>query len=101
LKPFGSDERLRVHLLGEASPQYSAPRPVPISERTRVVQKRREHPIVEEIVAVIGHDLGFGQYPAVLRDVSVEDIQQDLDHWLEDYDQVRPHQGRWSDGKTP
>jgi hypothetical protein len=42
--------------------------------------RTRASPIVEEIVAVIDHDLGFGQHRAVLRDLSVEDIQQDLDH---------------------
>ena len=31
----------------------------------------------------------------------LEEIQQDLDHWLKDYNLVRPHQGRWCYGKTP
>jgi hypothetical protein len=32
---------------------------------------------------------------------SIEELQQDLDAWLEDYNWRRPHQGRWCFGKTP
>jgi hypothetical protein len=32
---------------------------------------------------------------------SIEELQRDLDRRLEQYNQVRPHQGRWSYGKTP
>jgi hypothetical protein len=28
-------------------------------------------------------------------------LQADLDGWLEDYNEQRPHQGRWCYGKTP
>jgi hypothetical protein len=28
-------------------------------------------------------------------------LQADLDHWLADYNQHRPHQGRWCYSKTP
>jgi len=31
----------------------------------------------------------------------IEPIQADLDAWLETYNHVRPHQGRWCYGKTP
>ena len=31
----------------------------------------------------------------------LEGIQVDLDRWLDEYNQVRPHQGRWCYGKTP
>ena len=31
----------------------------------------------------------------------LEDLQADLDVWLRDYNEVRPHQGRWCYGKTP
>ena len=31
----------------------------------------------------------------------LEEIQSDLDIWLRDYNEVRPHQGRWCFGKTP
>ncbi len=30
----------------------------------------------------------------------IEELQQDLDAWLEDYNLRRPHQGRWCVGKT-
>jgi transposase InsO family protein len=32
---------------------------------------------------------------------SLEELQADLDAWLTEYNDVRPHQGRWCYGKTP
>ena len=32
---------------------------------------------------------------------SIEELQRDLDVWLREYNEVRPHQGRWCYGKTP
>lgn len=32
---------------------------------------------------------------------SLAELQADLDPWLRDYNEVRTHQGRWCDGKTP
>jgi len=32
---------------------------------------------------------------------SIEEMQIDLDTWLDDYNTNRPHQGRWCFGKTP
>jgi len=32
---------------------------------------------------------------------SIEELQADLDAWLEDYNCRRPHQGRYCFGKTP
>src|ERR1051325_3971064 len=32
---------------------------------------------------------------------TIEELQVDLDAWLTDYNQQRPHQGRWCFGKTP
>jgi Integrase core domain len=32
---------------------------------------------------------------------TVEEWQADLDAWMEEYNQQRPHQGRWCYGKTP
>src|SRR6266481_3393969 len=32
---------------------------------------------------------------------SIEELQADLDSWITDYNEVRPHQGRWCFGKTP
>lgn len=32
---------------------------------------------------------------------ALEELQADLDAWMEDYNQQRPHQGRWCYGKTP
>jgi len=31
----------------------------------------------------------------------LEELQGDLDDWLREYNEVRPHQGRWCYGKTP
>jgi transposase InsO family protein len=32
---------------------------------------------------------------------SIDDLQGDLDAWLREYNESRPHQGRWCFGKTP
>jgi transposase InsO family protein len=32
---------------------------------------------------------------------SLEELQADLDAWIQDYNELRPHQGRWCYGKTP
>lgn len=32
---------------------------------------------------------------------TLEELQIDLDGWVEEYNQQRPHQGRWCFGKTP
>lgn len=32
---------------------------------------------------------------------SIEELQTDLDRWMEEYNEIRPHQGRWCYGKTP
>jgi hypothetical protein len=32
---------------------------------------------------------------------AIEELQTDLDAWLVDYNEQRPHQGRWCFGKTP
>ena len=32
---------------------------------------------------------------------SLEQLQADLDLWMQEYNEVRPHQGRWCYGKTP
>jgi hypothetical protein len=32
---------------------------------------------------------------------SIDDLQADLDQWLEEFNWSRPHQGRWCFGKTP
>ena len=32
---------------------------------------------------------------------SIEELQTDLDAWITDYNEHRPHQGRWCFGKTP
>jgi transposase InsO family protein len=31
----------------------------------------------------------------------IEQLQADLDNWIAEYNEVRPHQGRWCYGKTP
>ena len=32
---------------------------------------------------------------------SIDDLQADLDMWIREYNEARPHQGRWCFGKTP
>jgi hypothetical protein len=31
----------------------------------------------------------------------LEEVQADLDAWMQEYNERRPHQGRWCYGKTP
>jgi len=31
----------------------------------------------------------------------LEELQADLDRWMEEYNQESPHHGQWCDGKTP
>jgi transposase InsO family protein len=43
-------------------------------------------------------------YQVVLRRTlypGLEALQRDLDQWLKEYNEARPHQGRWCYGKTP
>ena len=43
-------------------------------------------------------------YQVVLRRTlypGLEALQRDLDRWMEEYNEARPHQGRWCYGKTP
>ena len=32
---------------------------------------------------------------------SIDELQTDLDLWVDKYNEQRPHQGRWCLGKTP
>ena len=32
---------------------------------------------------------------------TIEELQEDLDHWLEEYNHQRKHQGKRCDGRTP
>ena len=32
---------------------------------------------------------------------SIDELQTDLDLWVREYNEQRPHQGRWCFGKTP
>ena len=32
---------------------------------------------------------------------TIDELQTDLDAWITEYNQHRPHQGRWCFGKTP
>jgi hypothetical protein len=31
----------------------------------------------------------------------IDELQADLDVWIHEYNEARPHQGRWCFGKTP
>src|SRR5262249_18742668 len=32
---------------------------------------------------------------------AIEELQADLDLWVREYNEIKPHQGRWCFGKTP
>src|SRR5215469_1677899 len=34
-------------------------------------------------------------------DRTIDELQADLDAWITEYNEQRPHQGRWCFGKTP
>jgi hypothetical protein len=34
-------------------------------------------------------------------DSAIDELQADLDLWICEYNETRPHQGRWCFGKTP
>jgi len=34
-------------------------------------------------------------------DRSIAELQRDLDAWIAEYNEARPHQGRWCYGETP
>jgi hypothetical protein len=36
---------------------------------------------------------------AFRRNASIDELQHDLDLWLKEYNETRPHQGRWCYGK--
>ena len=38
---------------------------------------------------------------ALYRLGSIGELQSDLDDWVKNYNEERPHQGRWCFGKTP
>lgn len=40
-------------------------------------------------------------YPFAFRKKSIDELQVDLDSWIKEYNEARPHQGRWCFGKTP
>jgi hypothetical protein len=40
-------------------------------------------------------------YRVAFRKKLYEELQADLDAWLREYNETRPHQGRWCYGKTP
>jgi transposase InsO family protein len=56
--------------------------------------------IVERFQKTVLHEF----YQVVFRKKiygGIDELQRDLDSWLVEYNEVRPHQGRWCYGKTP
>src|SRR5260370_4506509 len=50
----------------------------------------------------VPHPLGPASRPSSGRVChSIDELQADLDLWIRDYNEQRPHQGRWFFGKTP
>ncbi len=42
-----------------------------------------------------------GKAPPELVRLTIEDLQADLDLWMREFNEVRPHQGKWCFGETP
>ena len=49
------------------------------------------------------HELASARFGAFRKKVyrSIDELQADLDVWIAQYNEARPHQGRWCFGKTP
>src|SRR5262245_5271306 len=54
--------------------------------RRPTASARRFHTIVDEFIKVYR---------------SIDELQTDPDMWIREYNEQRPHQGRWCFGKTP
>ena len=56
----------------------------------------------DEFALVLASTDGPGAFNIAERlRLSIEELQIDLDAWLCEYNEQRPHQGRWCFGKTP
>jgi hypothetical protein len=54
--------------------------------------------------AIGGHHDDRAEYRVAFRKKvyrSIDELQVDLDSWIKEYNEARPHQGRWCFGKTP
>jgi transposase InsO family protein len=70
-------------------------------EHTRTMVKHPQtNGICERFQKTVLHEF----YQVVLRRTlypGLEALQRDLDQWMKEYNESRPHQGRWCYGKTP
>jgi len=70
-------------------------------EHTRTKIKRPQtNGICERFQKTVLHEF----YQVVLRRTlypGLDALQRDLDQWMKEYNEARPHQGRWCYGKTP
>ena len=49
----------------------------------------------------IQRHLSTNQRGPLLNAPSIDELQGDLDGWITEYNEARPHEGRWCIGKTP
>ena len=48
------------------------------------------------------HSMNFTALPSAKKAYrSIDELQADLDLWIREYNEQRPHQGRWCFGKMP
>ena len=47
------------------------------------------------------HKTVLNEFYRVAFRKKINDLQRDLDSWITEYNEARPHQGRWCFGKTP
>ena len=70
-------------------------------DHTRTKTKSRQtNGICERFQKTVLHEF----YQVVLRRTlypGLDALQRDLDQWMKEYNEARPHQGRWCYGKTP
>lgn len=69
-------------------------------DHTRTKAKSPQHGIIERYHKTIRNEF----YPISFRKkiyATIGELQQDLDHWMAEYNELRPYQGRYCIGKTP
>ena len=81
-----------VHELSASTRSIVAPRAKTNSSQTNGICERFHKTVLNEFYRV-----AFRK--KVYR--SIDQLQADLDLWIREYNEQRPHQGRWCFGKTP
>ena len=83
MRQLSRRRRIRCNLSGKCSRQ---------SPQTNGIVERFHKTVLDEFYRVAFRKKIYG---------SIGELQSDLDDWVKNYNEERPHQGRWCFGKTP